>query len=62
MEGTLKADKIYTIFEHEAEKYKNEIEETYMFWRENLGYIQLWCIDGIVWDVLKKEESRHMYE
>jgi hypothetical protein len=62
MKATLNAERIYIIFEHEAEKYKPEIEETFLFWRKSLGYVQLWCIDGIVWDVLKRDEARFMYE
>jgi hypothetical protein len=64
MEGTLKADKIIVIFEHECIEpdIYNHIDGSYIFWRWSRGYVQIWLIDGTVYDVLKRDECRHMYE
>ena len=56
-----KADKIFTIFEHEAtELLPNPVDV--LFWREHCGYVQLWTYSGIVYDVIKRDEIRYMYE
>ena len=61
MEGTLKADAIYTIFEHEAIDYQDEIDKDYFFWRHSHGYVQIWLFSGVVFDILKPDEARHMW-
>jgi hypothetical protein len=64
MELTAKADKIHVIFEHETDKYVSSDEWGlhFWFWRKSNGYIQIWLFNGIVYDILKRDECRHMYE
>lgn len=62
LEGTLNADKFYVIFEHESPKFQDEISQDYFFWRYSCGYVQIWLFTGIVFDILKRDECRFMYE
>ena len=59
MEGTLTGDKFIVIFEHDFAELPLD---GYLFWRESCGYIQLWFINGVVFDVLKRDEGRYMFE
>lgn len=59
MEGTLRADKIIIVFEHETPDL--DLDD-YWFWRWSNGHVQLWCLSGVVYDVLKRDECRFMYE
>lgn len=64
MRGTLQGDKFIVIFEHDCAnvELQAEIHADYLFWRESCGYVQIWLINGIVYDILKRDESRFMYE
>jgi len=64
LRGTLKADKIIVVFEHETQEPEilGMINRDYWFWRYSRGYVQIWLFSGLVYDVLKRDECRYMYE
>ena len=62
MEGIITGDKFITVLEHEVQPIFDEMERDYWFWREACGYVQLWFFSGVVLDVLKRDEGRHMWE
>lgn len=64
LEFTVKADKFIVIFEHDCAnpELQEEIHTEYLFWRESCGYVQIWMLNGIVYDILKRDEARHMWE
>ena len=61
MECTIKGDKFIVIFEHELQPILDGMDQDYWFWRRAYGYIQLWFLSGVVLDILKRDEGRHMW-
>ena len=59
--GTIKGDRFVVIFEHDCFELQEEMDD-YLFWRESCGYVQIWLLNGTVYDVLKRDECRFMYE
>jgi len=53
------ADKFIVVFEHDCPSL--DLSD-YLFWRESCGYVQIWLLSGIVYDVIKRDEGRFMYE